>query len=141
MFSVNGNDKASCEMLLGLEMTCVKDSVCVCCGIHSGPHFSPLTEPKTAEEEESNFSSPLMLWLSKNRSGRKALLRKSPEKDLFFEISSDDGFQICAESIEGEWVKLGWPDSTGSVQSGLHFICRSTIYAGSSVYDRLDWRH
>lgn len=27
---------------------------------------------------------------------------KKPKKGLVFEISSDDGFQICAESIEGE---------------------------------------
>lgn len=28
--------------------------------------------------------------------------------------------QRVQESIEGEWVKLGWPDSMCSVQSGLH---------------------
>ena len=104
------------------------------------PIFS-LTEPKMAEEEESNFSSPLMLWLQQEQKRKESIAEKKPKKGLVFEISSDDGFQICAESIEGEWVKLGWPDSTGSVQSGLHFVCRSTIYAGSSVYDRLDWRH
>ena len=104
------------------------------------PVFS-LTEPKTAEEEESNFSSPLMLWFQQEQKRKESIAEKKPKKGLVFEISSDDGFQICAESIEGEWVKLGQPDSTGFVQPGLHLICRSTIYEGSPVYDSLDWRH
>ena len=70
------------------------------------PIFS-LTEPKTAEEEESNFSSQLMLWLQQEQKRKESIAEKKPKKGLVFEISSDDGFQICAESIEGAWVTLG----------------------------------
>ena len=70
-----------------------------------GPIFS-ITEPKTEEEEESNFSSPLMLWLQQEQKRKESIAEKKPKKGLVFEISSDDGFQICAESIEGEWVEL-----------------------------------
>lgn len=61
------------------------------------------------EEEESNFSSPLMLWLQQEQKRKESITEKKPKKGLVFEISSDDGFQICAESIEGEWLKLGPP--------------------------------
>lgn len=64
-----------------------------------------LVEPKTVEEEESNFSSPLMLWLQQEQKRKESIAEKKPKKGLVFEISSDDGFQICAESIEGEWLK------------------------------------
>lgn len=65
-----------------------------------------LVEPKTVEEEESNFSSPLMLWLQQEQKRKESIAEKKPKKGLVFEISSDDGFQICAESIEGKWIKL-----------------------------------
>lgn len=69
-----------------------------------GPCF-PL-EPKAVEEEESSFSSPLMLWLQQEQKRKENITEKKPKKGLVFEISSDDGFQICAESIEGEWLEL-----------------------------------
>ncbi|KAM5226775.1 histone-lysine N-methyltransferase 2A isoform 10-T10 [Hipposideros larvatus] len=64
------------------------------------------TESKTAEEEESNFSSPLMLWLQQEQKRKESITEKKPKKGLVFEISSDDGFQICAESIEDAWKSL-----------------------------------
>lgn len=47
-----------------------------------------------------------MLWLQQEQKRKESIAEKKPKKGLVFEISSDDGFQICAESIEGE-VKLG----------------------------------
>ncbi|XP_053780675.1 histone-lysine N-methyltransferase 2A isoform X6 [Desmodus rotundus] len=64
------------------------------------------TEPKTVEEEESHFSSPLMLWLQQEQKRKESITEKKPKKGLIFEISSDDGFQICAESIEDAWKSL-----------------------------------
>ncbi|KAF6104255.1 hypothetical protein HJG60_011250 [Phyllostomus discolor] len=64
------------------------------------------TELKTVEEEESNFSSPLMLWLQQEQKRKESITEKKPKKGLIFEISSDDGFQICAESIEDAWKSL-----------------------------------
>ncbi|XP_017378918.1 histone-lysine N-methyltransferase 2A isoform X6 [Cebus imitator] len=64
------------------------------------------TEPKTVEEEESNFSSPLMLWLQQEQKRKESIAERKPKKGLVFEISSDDGFQICAESIEDAWKSL-----------------------------------
>ncbi|XP_038364934.1 histone-lysine N-methyltransferase 2A isoform X19 [Canis lupus familiaris] len=64
------------------------------------------TEPKTVEEEENNFSSPLMLWLQQEQKRKESIAEKKPKKGLVFEISSDDGFQICAESIEDAWKSL-----------------------------------
>ncbi|EHB08779.1 Histone-lysine N-methyltransferase HRX [Heterocephalus glaber] len=64
------------------------------------------TEPKIVEEEESNFSSPLMLWLQQEQKRKESIAEKKPKKGLVFEISSDDGFQICAESIEDAWKSL-----------------------------------
>lgn len=61
-------------------------------------------EPKPVEEEESHFSSPLMLWLQQEQKRKESIAEKKPKKGLVFEISSDDGFQICAESIEGEEI-------------------------------------
>lgn len=63
-----------------------------------------LIEPKPVEEEESQFSSPLMLWLQQEQKRKESIAEKKPKKGLVFEISSDDGFQICAESIEGEEI-------------------------------------
>lgn len=70
------------------------------------PCLFPPSEPKAVEEEERDFSSPLMLWLQQEQKRKESIAEKKPKKGLVFEISSDDGFQICAESIEGEWVKL-----------------------------------
>lgn len=60
-----------------------------------------LPDLKAPEEEEGTFSSPLMFWLQQERKRKEGLAEKKPKKGLIFEISSDDGFQICAESIEG----------------------------------------
>ncbi|XP_017915211.1 PREDICTED: histone-lysine N-methyltransferase 2A isoform X4 [Capra hircus] len=69
-------------------------------------HEQENSEPKMAEEEESNFSSPLMLWLQQEQKRKESIAEKKPKKGLVFEISSDDGFQICAESIEDAWKSL-----------------------------------
>uniref|UniRef100_A0A8C6YRG8 Histone-lysine N-methyltransferase n=1 Tax=Nothoprocta perdicaria TaxID=30464 RepID=A0A8C6YRG8_NOTPE len=61
---------------------------------------------KAPEEEESTFSSPLMFWLQQEQRRKECLGEKKPKKGLVFEISSDDGFQICAESIEDAWKSL-----------------------------------
>ncbi|XP_076432262.1 histone-lysine N-methyltransferase 2A isoform X10 [Peromyscus maniculatus bairdii] len=63
-------------------------------------------EPKAVEEEESSFSSPLMLWLQQEQKRKESITEQKPKKGLVFEISSDDGFQICAESIEDAWKSL-----------------------------------
>ncbi|EPQ01795.1 Histone-lysine N-methyltransferase MLL [Myotis brandtii] len=67
------------------------------------------TDPKAAEEEDGGFSSPLMLWLQQEQKRKESITEKKPKKGLVFEISSDDGFQICAESIEGEWIARAAP--------------------------------
>lgn len=103
-------------MVLALEIMYVKSVLSKCCCMLA-PIFS-LIEPKTVEEEESNFSSPLMLWLQQEQKRKESIAEKKPKKGLVFEISSDDGFQICAESIEGQWIELGWPTSTGPVSAG-----------------------
>ncbi|XP_015417987.1 PREDICTED: histone-lysine N-methyltransferase 2A isoform X4 [Myotis davidii] len=64
------------------------------------------TDPKAAEEEDGGFSSPLMLWLQQEQKRKESITEKKPKKGLVFEISSDDGFQICAESIEDAWKSL-----------------------------------
>uniref|UniRef100_A0A673VP25 Histone-lysine N-methyltransferase n=1 Tax=Suricata suricatta TaxID=37032 RepID=A0A673VP25_SURSU len=64
------------------------------------------TDPKAADEDESSFSSPLMLWLQHEQKRKESVAEKQPKKGLVFEISSDDGFQICAESIEDAWKSL-----------------------------------
>lgn len=43
-----------------------------------------------------------MFWLQQEQKRKECLGEKKPKKGLVFEISSDDGFQICAESIEGK---------------------------------------
>lgn len=74
--------------------------------MHTGfsKYVFSIVEPKAMEEEESGFSSPLMLWLQQEQKRKESITEKKPKKGLVFEISSDDGFQICAESIEGEWL-------------------------------------
>lgn len=47
-----------------------------------------------------------MLWLQQEQKRKESITEQKPKKGLVFEISSDDGFQICAESIEGEWLSL-----------------------------------
>ncbi|XP_045432156.1 histone-lysine N-methyltransferase 2A isoform X5 [Pipistrellus kuhlii] len=64
------------------------------------------TDLKAAEEEDGGFSSPLMLWLQQEQKRKESITEKKPKKGLVFEISSDDGFQICAESIEDAWKSL-----------------------------------
>ncbi|XP_034994898.2 histone-lysine N-methyltransferase 2A isoform X1 [Zootoca vivipara] len=64
------------------------------------------TDSRASEDEESTFSSPLMFWLQQERKRKESLAEKKPKKGLIFEISSDDGFQICAESIEEAWQSL-----------------------------------
>ncbi|XP_063166925.1 histone-lysine N-methyltransferase 2A isoform X2 [Candoia aspera] len=63
-------------------------------------------EEEEEEEEEGSFSSPLMFWLQQERKRKESLAEKKPKKGLIFEISSDDGFWICAESIEEAWKSL-----------------------------------
>ncbi|XP_013929455.1 PREDICTED: histone-lysine N-methyltransferase 2A-like isoform X2 [Thamnophis sirtalis] len=63
-------------------------------------------EEEEEEEEEGSFSSPLMFWLQQERKRKESLAERRPRKGLVFEISSDDGFQICAESIEEAWKSL-----------------------------------
>nr|XP_033773847.1 histone-lysine N-methyltransferase 2A isoform X1 [Geotrypetes seraphini] len=64
-------------------------------------------EPKASEaEQEQTFSSPLMFWLQQEQKRKENLCEKKPKKGLVFEISSDDGFQICSESIEDAWKSL-----------------------------------
>ncbi|XP_053125298.1 histone-lysine N-methyltransferase 2A isoform X2 [Hemicordylus capensis] len=63
-------------------------------------------EEEEEEEEEGPFSSPLMFWLQQERKRKESLAERKPKKGLLFEISSDDGFQICAESIEDAWKSL-----------------------------------
>lgn len=47
-----------------------------------------------------------MFWLQQEQKRKECLGEKKPKKGLVFEISSDDGFQICAESIEDAWKSL-----------------------------------
>ncbi|XP_038610227.1 histone-lysine N-methyltransferase 2A [Tachyglossus aculeatus] len=72
----------------------------------SPPSERGSAEPKAAEEEENTFSSPLMFWLQQEQRRKESVGEKKPKKGLVFEISSDDGFQICAESIEDAWKSL-----------------------------------
>ncbi|XP_044279607.1 histone-lysine N-methyltransferase 2A [Varanus komodoensis] len=64
------------------------------------------TDCRAPEDEEATFSSPLMFWLQQERKRKEGLAERKPKKGLLFEISSDDGFQICAESIEEAWKSL-----------------------------------
>nr|XP_008121074.2 PREDICTED: LOW QUALITY PROTEIN: histone-lysine N-methyltransferase 2A [Anolis carolinensis] len=66
----------------------------------------PKAPEEEEEEEEGTFSSPLMFWLQQEQRRKEGLVERKPKKGLVFEISSDDGFQICAESIEEAWKSL-----------------------------------
>ncbi|XP_066102077.1 histone-lysine N-methyltransferase 2A isoform X6 [Saccopteryx bilineata] len=115
--SVTGTPGAETELQ---DTTSVEQSSQKQCGQPSGqvaglpevqttqnpPNEQESTESKTVEEEESNFSSPLMLWLQQEQKRKESIAEKKPKKGLIFEISSDDGFQICAESIEDAWKSL-----------------------------------
>lgn len=81
---------------------------------------------KALEEEESTFSSPLMFWLQQEQKRKECLGEKKPKKGLVFEISSDDGFQICAESIEGE-------NCVVLVVLGLACLARSKIMTSEDL--------
>lgn len=70
-------------------------------GVRRAPFFPPDSNAEEEEEEEGSFSSPLMFWLQQEQKRKESLAERKPKKGLVFEISSDDGFQICAESIEG----------------------------------------
>nr|XP_056716404.1 histone-lysine N-methyltransferase 2A [Euleptes europaea] len=63
-------------------------------------------EDEEEEEDEGPFSSPLIFWLQQERKRKESLAERKPKKGLVFEISSDDGFQICSESIEEAWKSL-----------------------------------
>ncbi|XP_070621810.1 histone-lysine N-methyltransferase 2A isoform X2 [Erythrolamprus reginae] len=63
-------------------------------------------EEEEEEEEGGSFSSPFMLWLQQERRRKESPAEQKPRKGLVFEISSDDGFQICAESIDDAWRSL-----------------------------------
>ncbi|XP_053547271.1 histone-lysine N-methyltransferase 2A isoform X2 [Bombina bombina] len=63
-------------------------------------------DPKQAGEEEPGFSSPLMRWLQQEQSRQNSPLETKPRTGLLFEISSDDGFQISAHTIEEAWKSL-----------------------------------
>nr|XP_060643229.1 histone-lysine N-methyltransferase 2A isoform X3 [Anolis sagrei ordinatus] len=63
-------------------------------------------EQEEEEEEGGTFSSPLMFWLQQEQKRKEGVVERKPKKGLVFEISSDDGFQICAESIEEAWKSL-----------------------------------
>ncbi|XP_060107615.1 histone-lysine N-methyltransferase 2A [Heteronotia binoei] len=70
------------------------------------PDAKAAEEEEEEEEEEGTFSSPLLFWLQQERKRKESLLERRPKKGLVFEISSDDGFQICSESIEDAWKSL-----------------------------------
>lgn len=67
-----------------------------------------------------------MFWLQQEQKRKECLGEKKPKKGLVFEISSDDGFQICAESIEGE-------NCAFTVRLALTFPARSKIVTSESV--------
>ncbi|KAM4702961.1 LOW QUALITY PROTEIN: histone-lysine N-methyltransferase 2A [Rhinophrynus dorsalis] len=57
-------------------------------------------------EEDTGFSSPLMRLLQQEQSRQESSQELKPRTGLLFEISSDDGFQISASSIEEAWKSL-----------------------------------
>lgn len=67
-----------------------------------------------------------MFWLQQEQKRKECLGEKKPKKGLVFEISSDDGFQICAESIEGE-------NCVVLVVLGLAFLARSKIMTSEDL--------
>ncbi|CAN2387877.1 histone H3-K4 dimethylation [Pristimantis euphronides] len=69
-----------------------------------------LPEPKQDDckqpEDDVGFSSPLMRLLQHEQRRQDSLQGPKPRTGLLFEISSDDGFQISANSIEEAWKSL-----------------------------------
>ncbi|XP_040281366.1 LOW QUALITY PROTEIN: histone-lysine N-methyltransferase 2A [Bufo bufo] len=57
-------------------------------------------------EDDVGFSSPLMRLLQHEQRRQDLLQGPKPRTGLLFEISSDDGFQISANSIEEAWKSL-----------------------------------
>nr|DBA16185.1 TPA: hypothetical protein GDO54_003604 [Pyxicephalus adspersus] len=57
-------------------------------------------------EDDAEFSSPLMRLLQHEHRQQDSLQETKPRTGLVFEISSDDGFQISANSIEEAWKSL-----------------------------------
>ncbi|KAM4015555.1 histone-lysine N-methyltransferase 2A isoform 2-T2 [Anomaloglossus baeobatrachus] len=57
-------------------------------------------------EDDAGFTSPLMRLLQQEQRRQDSLQGPKPRTGLLFEISSDDGFQISANSIEEAWKSL-----------------------------------
>ncbi|RXM33206.1 Histone-lysine N-methyltransferase 2A [Acipenser ruthenus] len=64
-------------------------------------------------EGTGGFSSPLLALLEQERRRKESLSDRKSRKGLMFEICSDDGFQICSESIEAEVFE----DDDGSLKN------------------------
>ncbi|XP_058866189.1 histone-lysine N-methyltransferase 2A-like isoform X1 [Acipenser ruthenus] len=68
---------------------------------------SKVKDLQTPEMEGTGgFSSPLLALLEQERRRKESLSDRKSRKGLMFEICSDDGFQICSESIEDAWRSL-----------------------------------
>ncbi|XP_053308604.1 histone-lysine N-methyltransferase 2A isoform X2 [Spea bombifrons] len=63
-------------------------------------------ESKQSGEEDVGFSSPLMRLLRQEQNRQDSHQEPKSRTGLLFEISSDDGFQISASSIEEAWKSL-----------------------------------
>ncbi|XP_063291978.1 histone-lysine N-methyltransferase 2A isoform X3 [Pelobates fuscus] len=63
-------------------------------------------DSKQLGEEDAGFSSPLMQLLRQEQSRQDSLREQKQRTGLLFEISSDDGFQISASSIDEAWKSL-----------------------------------
>ncbi|XP_068096949.1 histone-lysine N-methyltransferase 2A isoform X2 [Hyperolius riggenbachi] len=57
-------------------------------------------------EDDAEFSSPLMRLLRHEQKQQDSMKEPKSRTGLLFEISSDDGFQISANSIEEAWKTL-----------------------------------
>lgn len=55
-------------------------------------------------EDDAEFSSPLMRLLQQEHRQQDSMQETKPRTGLLFEISSDDGFQISSNSIEGKCI-------------------------------------
>ncbi|XP_041427295.1 histone-lysine N-methyltransferase 2A isoform X2 [Xenopus laevis] len=69
-------------------------------------HQDPKHDDSKQREEDTGFSSPLMRLLQQERNRQGIPTKVKPKTGLLFEISSDDGFQISAGSIEEAWKSL-----------------------------------
>ncbi|XP_018421638.1 PREDICTED: histone-lysine N-methyltransferase 2A [Nanorana parkeri] len=70
----------------------------------SQPEIKP--EDFKHPEDDAEFSSPLMRLLQNEHGQHDSVQEHKPRTGLLFEISSDDGFQISANSIEEAWKSL-----------------------------------